>query len=148
MTLVKWQTPGNLSNFETGFDRLMNDVFSSFNRIPNAFDEAWSPRVDIAETENEYSVAIELPGIEKKNLSINVKDSILTIKGEKKAEEKQEGVNYLRMERSYGEFERQFKLSKNIITDKIAAEYKNGVLNITLPKAEEAKPKEIAVKIS
>jgi len=148
MTLVKWQAPRELDTFETGFDRLINDVFTGFNRLPNTFDETWAPRVDISETENEFKVALEIPGIDKENLSINVKDSVLTIKGEKKAEEKTEGVNFLRMERNYGEFERQFKLSKNIITDKIAAEYKNGVLNITLPKAEEAKPKEIAVKIS
>ncbi|MCA9731989.1 MAG: Hsp20/alpha crystallin family protein [Deferribacteres bacterium] len=148
MTLVKWQTPRNLSNMETGFDRLLNDVFTGFNRVPNTFGESWSPRVDIAESKDNFSVAIELPGINKEDLSINVKDSVLTIKGEKKAEDQKEGVNYLRMERSYGEFERQFKLSKNIVMDQISAEYKNGVLSIVLPKAEEAKPKEIAVKIS
>lgn len=148
MTLVKWQTPRNFANTETGFDRLINDVFSGFNRMPNTFGDNWSPRVDISESKDNFAVAIDLPGIEKEDLSIHVKDAVLTIKGEKKAEDKQEGVNYLRMERNFGEFERQFKLSKNIITDQIAAEYKNGVLNIVLPKAEEAKPKEIEVKIS
>ncbi|KAA3614045.1 MAG: Hsp20/alpha crystallin family protein [Calditrichaeota bacterium] len=146
MTLVKWQ-PRTVSNFETGFDRLMNDVFTNFNRLPGSFGENWTPNVDISETENEFAVAIELPGIEKDNLSINVKEGVLTIKGVKKSEEKTEGVNYLRMERNYGEFERQFNLSKNIISDKITAEFKNGVLDIKLPKAEEAKPKEIEVKI-
>ena len=148
MTLVKWNTPRNLNSYDTAFNRLMNDVFTGFNMQPADQNQGWTPRVDISESTDNFVATVELPGVDKNDLSINVKEGVLSIKGEKKAPAEQEGVNYHRVERSYGEFNREFRLSKNIVADKINAEFTNGVLTLTLPKAEEAKPREIEVKIS
>lgn len=137
-----------------GFDsmmRRMNDVFEEVNRGGIRFEVGdFTPRVDIAETDSALTVHAELPGIDKKDVKITVNDgNILTIAGEKKREEKTEDKekNYMRIERSYGSFARSFTLPDNVSTENINAAFDNGVLTITVPKKEPAKPKELEVTI-
>jgi len=125
----------------------MNRVFDGFfGRFPSRFDTEWSPNVDISETKDDFVVKAEVPGMEKEDVKITLQDNVLTLKGEKK-QEKEDATCY-RMERSYGSFVRSFSLPTVIRADKIKASYKDGILNITLPKAEEVKPKQIPIEVS
>ena len=107
----------------------------------------WAPAVDIFETEHELVVKADLPDIKPEELDIRVENNILTIRGERKFEKKVNENNYLRVERSYGSFSRSFSLANTVNTEAIKAEYKNGVLTLTIPKREEAKPKQIKVNV-
>jgi HSP20 family protein len=108
----------------------------------------WAPAVDIHETGDGFVVRADLPGVKKDDIQIDLKDNTLTLKGEKKFEEKVSKDNYIRVERSYGSFVRSFALPQNVDVEKIKASYKDGVLELTLPKKEEAKPKQIRVEIT
>jgi len=107
----------------------------------------WTPAVDIAEQENEYLVKVELPGVNKDDVKITVDNNILTIRGEKKQDQEAKDDNYYRVERNYGSFLRTFRLPSSVHADKIDAVYKDGILTVTVPKSEEAKPKQIEVKV-
>ncbi len=109
---------------------------------------AWAPAVDIHETDDGYVVKADLPGMKKEDIQIDLKDSTLQIKGEKKFEEEASRDNYIRTERAYGTFVRSFSLPHNIDAGKIKASYKDGVLELALPKKEEAKPKQIKVEVN
>lgn len=105
----------------------------------------WMPTVDISETDDAFIVKAELPGVEKDDVSVKIEDGVLTIKGEKKSEIEDEQKH--RIECTYGSFVRSFTLPQATKADSIKAEYKNGILNLTIPKSEEVKPKEIEIKI-
>jgi len=107
----------------------------------------WAPAVDIYETENELVIKADLPDVNPQNLDIRVENNILTIRGERKFESKVTEDNYLRVERAYGSFSRSFSLANSVKTDDIKADYQNGVLTLSLPKREEAKPKQIKVTV-
>jgi len=107
----------------------------------------WTPAVDVAENENEVQVKVELPGVSKDDVKITMQENILTIRGEKKQDKETKNTEYHRVERSYGSFQRSFTLPTNVKHEKIEASYNDGVLTVTLPKAEEAKPKQIEVKV-
>ncbi len=108
--------------------------------------QKWVPAFDITENDKEYLVTAELPGINVKDLEVTLSDNILSIKGEKKHENEDKGADYHRVERSYGSFHRSFHIPEKIFMDKIDAAYKDGILKLTLPKAESAKAKKIDVK--
>lgn len=108
----------------------------------------WAPAVDIYETNDSFVVSADLPGLNKDEIQIDLKDNTLTLKGEKKFEEKVSKDNYVRIERTYGSFVRSFTLPQNVDPEKIKAKYKEGVLEVTIPKKEEAKPKQIKVELS
>jgi HSP20 family protein len=127
-----------------------------FNRFFNeAFDRSaeeggltpWAPAVDIYETEHELIVKADLPDIKPEELDICVENNILTIRGERKFEKKVNEDRYLRTERTYGSFSRSFSLANTVNSEAIKAEYKDGVLTLTVPKREEAKPKQIKVSV-
>jgi HSP20 family protein len=107
----------------------------------------WAPAVDIYETEHELVVKADLPDIKPEELDIRVENNILTIRGERRFEKKVTEDKYLRVERSYGSFSRSFSLANTVNPEAIRAEYKNGVLTLTVPKREEAKPKQIKVNV-
>ncbi|MBI4548049.1 MAG: Hsp20/alpha crystallin family protein [Ignavibacteriae bacterium] len=129
--------------------REIDRMFDRFRggMIDDGSASTWLPTVDIAEQENDYVVKVDLPGVNKSDVKITVQNDVLTIRGEKKQEKEKKGENYHRVERSYGSFQRSFTLPSSVMSDKIEASYDNGVLTITLPKVEEAKPKEIEVKV-
>jgi HSP20 family protein len=107
----------------------------------------WTPAVDIAEDDNGYVVKAELPGVKKDQVKITMQDNVLSIRGEKEEEKESRSSSYHRVERSYGAFERRFSLPSNVRQDGIDATFKDGILTVTLPKAEEAKPKQIDVTV-
>lgn len=129
----------------------LSDVAKRFtmgNVFESPLQTAFIPRVDVAEDANNVYLHVELPGMEKQDVNVSVSnDSVLTIKGERKNEFKEEGKNFVRMERGYGVFERSFTLPTNVQTEAINAQFDNGVLNITLPKTEASKPKQIAIEV-
>ncbi|MFQ5708065.1 MAG: Hsp20/alpha crystallin family protein [bacterium] len=103
--------------------------------------------MDIAEDNDNFYLSVELPGIPREDVKLKYEEGLLTITGEKKGEKEEKDMNYHRVERSYGKFERSFRVPSRIVSDKIDANFANGVLTVTLPKPEEVKPKEIEVKI-
>lgn len=145
MTLVKFEP---FRGFES-LSRRMNEMFGELEKGVRFEIGDFSPRVDIAEDEKNVYLHAELPGIERENVKISIsEDRILVLKGEKKREEKVENKNYVRVERNYGSFTRSFALPDNISIEKVDAKFENGVLNMTLPKNEPAKPKEVAININ
>jgi len=108
----------------------------------------WTPSVDISETEGEYQIKAEIPDVKKEDVKVTLEDGVLTIQGERKHEKEEKGKKYHRIERSYGSFVRTFSLPDVIDDDKVKAEFKDGILNLHLPKSEKAKPKAIEVKVA
>lgn len=125
------------------FDRFFNDL-----ELPDLFNEERMlvPAFDISETEKEYMISGEIPGINSKDLDITLLDDILTIKGEKKQENEEKEENYHRVERHYGSFQRSFRIPEKVKTDELDATYKDGILKLSLPKAEASEVKKIEVK--
>ena len=123
--------------FNAGFERTAEDSNLT----------AWAPAVDIYETEHELVVKADLPDVDPKDLDIRVENNILTIRGERKFEKKVDHENYLRVERAYGAFSRSFSLANTVNSEAIKADYQNGVLALSIPKREEAKPKQIKVNV-
>jgi HSP20 family protein len=108
---------------------------------------SWNPAVDIFETKDSVVLKAELPGVEKKDFCIEVKDNLLTLRGERKFEKETSEENYYRMERAYGSFSRSFTLPTTVDKDKVKAKFKDGVLEVTIPKTEAAKPKQISIDV-
>jgi len=125
------------------FDLFFDDVGLTdlFNK-----EDALMPVIDISETEKEYVITGEIPGIDTKDLDVTLTDGILTIKGEKKQENEEQEENYHRIERRYGSFERSFRIPEKVKTDKLNATYKDGVFKLSLPKGEVVEAKKIEVK--
>lgn len=134
-----------LSSIDSQFSRMLNDFFGRPGNESNL--TSWAPAVDIFETEHELVVKADLPDVKPEDLDIRVENNLLTIRGERKFEKKVDQKDYLRVERSYGSFSRSFSLANTVNADAIKADYQNGVLTLTLPKREEAKPKQIKVSI-
>jgi len=133
-----------------GFRRDFDNLFSSFlgdTENDSMSQNSWNPQIDIADDNDNFYINAEIPGIDKDDIKINIKGNTLTINGEKKAEKESKGKNYYRSERVFGSFARTFELPEAIDREKISANYTNGILKLTVPKTEEAKPKEIEVKI-
>src|SRR6202049_3597746 len=126
-------------------NRVFGDVVGRAGEESNL--TPWAPAVDIYETENELVVKADLPDVNPQDLDIRVENNILTIRGERKFATKVNEDNYLRIERAYGSFSRSFSLAKSVKKDAIKADYQNGVLTLSLPKREEAKPKQIKVTV-
>lgn len=130
------------------FDNLFGIEFGSLLRADSFRNRELSPNVDIYEKDDKYVIKAEVPGLKKEDIKIDLKDNVLTISGEKKYEDINEKDNYIRVERSYGKFTRRFNVPDNVNPDSVTADYKNGVLNLTLPKKKESLPKQIDVKVN
>ncbi len=146
MTLVKWNPRTSLWNFDREFNSLLEDFFKPLRPVDDE-ESFFVPAADVEENDDSYIVTMDLPGLSKKDVHITFKEDVLYISGEKKVEKKDEKAQMHRYERSYGKFERAFRLHSEIIPDKISANFKDGVLSVTLPKAEISKPKEIEINV-
>ena len=135
----------NLFNLHNQMERVFSDLFASHEDETDMERTSWMPTVDISETENGFEIRAELPGVSEKDVNVSVTDNLLTIKGEKHQQEETDGKNYHRVERRYGSFQRNFTLPRHIETDAIKAEFKDGVLTLSIPKPEAAKPTEIPI---
>ncbi len=147
MALVRWRPRGNFVDVRDEVDRLFDTFLPAEFKAEHPVTAAWVPRVDVAETDNEVIVTMELPGVERKDAKLSVEDNVLTIGGEKKQEKEIKEKNYHCVERRYGTFGRSFVLPTRIQADKVKATFKDGILTIKLPKIEEAKSKEIPIEI-
>jgi len=143
--LNRWEGQRGSSNPQEHFARIFNDLFERAGQESNL--TTWAPAVDIFENEHELVVKADLPDVDPKALDIRVENNLLTIRGERKFEKKTNEGDYLRVERAYGSFARSFSLANTVNSDAIKAEYQNGVLTLTIPKREEAKPKQIKVNV-
>lgn len=140
MALVRWDPFREMA----GFGERMNRMFGEFSREP-ASTTSWSPAVDIVENGEELILKAELPGMKKENITVHVEDNVLTLRGERKFEKETKEENYHRVEREYGSFVRSFALPSNVDESRIRAEYKDGLLTLSLPKLAASKPKEIKI---
>lgn len=156
--ISQWRKKDNLENegalrplgtFRSDIESIFDNFFKGFNfpAIAESGSNLLNARMDIAETEKDYSLEVEIPGVEEKDIDISLSGDLLTVKGEKKSEEKKEDKNYLRIERSYGSFQRSVTLPPDIDADKVKANFKNGILTITIPKSENAKPSVKKIKV-
>jgi len=146
MSITRWDPFRNLSTLQDQVNRLFETNFPA--RSDNSALTTWAPPVDIYETENELVIKADLPEMNEKDLDVRVENNMLTLRGERKFEEKVKEDNYLRIERTYGSFSRSFSLPNTVNTEAIKAEYKNGVLRVELPKRAESKPKQVKVNVT
>lgn len=155
MSLVRWNPVRDLATFPSDIVSMQKEINQMFDRFfrGGTLDEGdimpttWLPAVDLVEKDNEFVAKVELPGVNKDDVKITLQENILTIRGEKKEEKETKESSYHRLERSYGSFQRSFTLPTTVKADKVEAQYKDGILTINLPKAEEAKRKQIEVKV-
>ena len=124
----------------------LDHMMESFHCSPRAGSQgAWGPGIDVVESTDAYRLYVELPGLKKEDVKVELNDNVLTLRGEKKIERNAEGDHWHRIERHEGSFERSFRLAKPIKADTISAKFSDGVLMVTVPKADEAKPREIEI---
>jgi HSP20 family protein len=147
MTLVKFTPMRDVMVAQNRFNRMLDSFFDdSRGHWEQGLATTWAPEVDIEETKDAIVLRADIPGIKKSDLHIAVENNQLIIRGERKAENESKGRNFHRVERTYGTFRRSFMLPATVLSDKVEAVYKDGVLEVTVPKAEEVKPREIEIK--
>jgi len=149
MALVRWDPFRELEEVSDRLNRMFaRPVGRASNGKETMIVADWTPSVDISETEGEYQIKAEIPDVKKEDVKVTLEDDVLTIQGERKQEKEEKGKKFHRIERSYGSFVRSFSLPDVIEAEKVKAEFKDGVLNLHLPKSEKAKPKAIEVKVA
>jgi HSP20 family protein len=146
MSIVRFQPFGDLMGLQDRMNRLF-DQSTRGNDEDWALGGSWAPAVDIYEKNGNIVLKAELPGIDPKTVDVRVENNVLTLRGERKFEEEVKKDDFHRVERAYGTFTRSFTLPALVDTGKIKAEFKDGVLKLTIPKKEEAKPKQIQIQV-
>ena len=145
MAIHRWDPFRDLGSLQDRMNRLFDDTGRGWRSEEPAATTTWSPAVDIFETEGEIVVKAELPGVDRKDITLHLENNVLALKGERRFEKETKEENYHRVEREYGTFSRAFALPAAVNADKVAAEYKDGILKIVVPKKEETKPKPIKI---
>jgi len=147
MAIIRWNPVRDMLGLEEEMNMLLGDFFGAGRGGDEAGVMRWAPLVDIFEQNNHYELTADLPGLKKEDIKVEIHDNVLTLRGEKKIEDEKKDRNYRLNERYYGEFIRTFTLPENVEKSGIEAEFKDGVLKLTIPKAEKAKPKQIEVQV-
>ena len=145
-TMERWQPVRNLNDIQSEMNRLFDSVFGYPTTVSGS-ERFWAPLADMYETKDDLVLSFELPGISEKDVNVSITGDLLTVKGERRAEQTSKDDTYHRLERVYGKFERTVQLPMPVQADKVKATYRDGMLHIQLPKAEEVKPKEIKINI-
>ena len=145
MQLTKWDPFREIEDVFGRYSKALSWPRLGSQEIMTSDD--WAPRVDIAETEEEFIIKAEIPDVKKEEVNITVDNGVLSIRGERKKEKEEKGKRFHRIERYYGSFTRSFTLPDNVDESKIEASFKDGMLNLQIPKSKESKPKAIDVKI-
>ena len=135
----------NLFGLHNEMGRIFGDLLGSDENGTDTENTPWMPTADISETDNAFEIRAELPGVAKDDLSVSVKDNFLTLSGEKRLENSEDKQNFRRVERRYGSFQRRFTLPPDVAVDDIKADYTDGVLTLSIPKPEVAKPTEVPI---
>jgi HSP20 family protein len=145
--LTPWPAFGRLSDLRDEIDRLFDAPLTEWARTPSVFG-GWTPAIDLMETKDNVVVRAELPGMKKEDIEVTLHEGALNISGERKSEQQVEAQGVYRSERFFGCFQRAVTLPSPVAAEKVKADYKDGILTVTLPKTEEAKPKQIDVTVS
>jgi HSP20 family protein len=150
-SLTRWQTPqwgtlGRWTDLRQELDRLFESPFSEIARATQMLS-GWTPALDVYEDKDNVYVKVELPGMKKENIELSLHDGMVSISGERKSDARHEEAEACRSERFYGRFQRTVSLPTTVMADKVKASYKDGILTVTLPKTDEAKPKQIDVSV-
>jgi HSP20 family protein len=146
MNLVRWNPLGEMTAMQNRINRWFNDPFWPAGRMDDGTGLGmWNPAVDLYEKDDHFVIKAELPGVNKKDITIDLKDRVLKLSGERSIENEVKEENYYRRERSYGKFQRTFTLPADIDSDKIKAEFNDGLLQIEVPKPEQQKPKKVMI---
>jgi HSP20 family protein len=145
--LARWNPYGEISALQREVQNLFDRTWGRAGREPTSFG-SFIPPTDIRETKNEYVVHMDLPGIDQKDVHVGMENDVLTVRGERRSEEEKKDECLSCSERAYGTFVRSFSLPGTADAEKITAAYKNGVLTVTIPKREEAKPRSIKVEVN
>jgi HSP20 family protein len=148
MELVRWEPFDGLNRLHSRINDLFDESFGRARSLPSATAGVWLPPVDILESKDAYLIRAELPGMKKEDFNLEVNDGTLTLSGERKGEAVSEGIEYQRSERVHGKFSRSFYLPQTVKQEGIKATYRDGILEIHVPKMEEAKPRQISVTVS
>ncbi|HEX8751357.1 MAG TPA: Hsp20/alpha crystallin family protein [Nitrospira sp.] len=148
MTIVRWDPFRELEDMSERLNRVFSRPSMRNTGKENLTVADWMPTVDISETEGEYLIKAELPEVRKEDVKVTVENGVLTLQGERRQEKDEKGKRFHRVERSYGSFVRSFSLPESVDEGAVKAEYKDGVLNLHLPKTERVKPKAIDVKVA
>lgn len=151
MSVIRWKPQNRVDQSFDDLFNLENPMLPFFNSglarmLSQNQQEGWQPAIDISDEKDHYLVKADLPGLKKEDIKISVEDNILTIRGERRHEAEKKEKNYYRLERSYGAFERRLTLG-DVKSEAISAKYLDGVLEVSIPKAESAKPRQIDVKV-
>lgn len=146
MNLVRWNPWREMTTLEDRINRLLGESFFPMTKLSNGSSMGnWRPVVDVYDNGDTIVIKAELPGVNKRDIEVDLKDHVLTLKGERSYENEVKGENYYRKERAFGKFNRSFSLPADVDTEKIKADFSDGVLKIDIPKPEEKKPKQITV---
>jgi HSP20 family protein len=149
MNLVKWDTFRELEDVTNRLNRIFGQPLARSESGQNMLAVAdWAPSVDISETDSAYLIKGEIPGVKKEDVKVTIQDGMLTIQGERRQEKEEKGKKFHRIECSYGSFARSFWVPSDADESSVKAEFKDGMLNVTLAKSEKAKPKSINVSVS
>jgi HSP20 family protein len=151
MAIVRWEPFREMVTIQDRMNRIFEEAFRANRRADSEEDyalAAWAPAVDIYEQDGNIVLKAELPGVDPKDVDVRVENNVLTLRGERKLDSDVKKEGYHRVERAYGSFGRSFTLPTVVDTEKIKAEYKDGVLRLTLPKREEAKAKQISISVT
>jgi HSP20 family protein len=140
MSIVRWNPFENLSFIQKDINKIFDDNF-----LAKEFSNVWAPGIDVRETGESYQVKADLPGLKADDINVEINKNSLVISGERKAEKEEKETNYYKREISYGSFKRQVTLPQPVDADKITAKYTDGVLQVTVPKSEKAKAKQISI---
>ena len=148
MAIVKWNPFRELHDMQLRLDRVFGEAPFGREAEEGSFLTDWAPAVDVQETEKEYLVKADLPEMKKEDVKVGLRDGVLTIEGERKCEKEEKDKKFHKIEREYGKFVRRFVLPTEIETARVAAEFKDGVLNVHLPKTAVAVPQAIEVEVA
>jgi HSP20 family protein len=143
---LDWEPFRGLTDIQAEMNRLFDTVFGRSTKVA-VIDRVWAPAIDMYETKDDLYVLCEVPGVREKEVQVSITNDVLTIKGERSQQQEVKDDSYYRLERWFGRFERSVPLPMPVQSDKVKATYRDGVLEIKLPKAEAVKPKEIKVEV-
>jgi HSP20 family protein len=148
MKMIRFDPLRELDEITDRLNRVLYRPFPRFEREEALVEADWAPMVDIEETEREYLVKAELPEVKKEEVKVAIEDGVLSIVGERRREKEEKGRKVHRIERSYGKFTRTFAVPRDVDEKKVAAEFKDGLLTVRIPKTEAVKPRTIEVKVA
>jgi HSP20 family protein len=151
MAFVRWEPVRELTSLQSEMNRLFNTFFEAPATTANGGNggtlRRWIPAMDLVETDDHFVLKADLPGLDERDVSVEVEDNVLTVSGERKAEHEDEREGYVRVERAYGSFRRSLTLPEGVDPAGVSANFDKGVLEVRIPKPEERKPRRVAIQV-